>query len=117
MGRILSLENIPILGPIVKRIDQEGESFFEAGRTLVEFLRRMARSIRANNFDEVRCCYDPAFQGRRLGLTECVRDSEWDGISRMVFRADETLITAQLAADEWRAWFADFQEIETVELH
>src|SRR5260370_42626627 len=68
MGSIISLEQIPFLGPICRRIDQEGAAFFESGRPLISFLRRMGRSLQQREVTALHHFYHTAFTGTGLGL-------------------------------------------------
>ena len=117
MGRIISLEQIPFLGPICRRIDQEGAAFFESGRTLISFLSRMGRSLKQGEMTELHHFYDAAFAGKRLGLNEFSPVSERDGICRVQFRPADLVVNRQCAIDEWKAYLGGFRQIEELSLH
>ena len=59
----LNLERIPIVGSICKRIDREGEQFFQSGRTLVRFLERFACILKQRKLAELDDLYCGSFQG------------------------------------------------------
>src|SRR5258708_39468008 len=117
MGSIISLEQIPFLGPICRRIDQEGAAFFESGRTLISFLSRMGRSLKQGEMTELHHFYDAAFAGKRLGLNEFSPVSERDGICRVQFRPADLVVNRQCAIDEWKAYLGGFRQIEELSLH
>src|SRR5215472_12478127 len=101
MGRILDVQRIPLLRSICKRIDREGEAFFEGGRAMVEFLSRLALALKQRRIDELPLLYDPGFAGKKLGLTEFAPGAERDGIRHVHLRSAPEVATAESAIDEW----------------
>jgi hypothetical protein len=117
MGRILDVQRIPLLRSICKRIDREGEAFFEAGRALVEFLSRLGLALKQRRIGDLPLFYDPVFAGKKLGLTEFAPGAERDGIRHIQFRSATETVTAESAIDEWKAYLAQFRQIEELSLH
>jgi ASPIC and UnbV/FG-GAP-like repeat len=117
MGRIMDVERIPILGPLCRRIDREGEYFFESGRMLVNFLNRLAGSLKQSRMADLPSFYDQGFQGKKLGLMDLSPGPEIDGIGRSAFRPSDIVINSHLAAAEWHAYMAGFSHIEELALH
>ena len=117
MGRIINLENIPILGSILKRIDREGELFFQSGQLIVNTLDQLAAALRRGDVSLLHTFYDPDFAGPTLGLTKPGLTSERDGICSAQFLPGSIAVTAREAIDEWTSYLAGFKQIDELRLH
>src|SRR5260221_311519 len=87
-------------------IERSGEEFFQAGRRIVDWLDRFARTLRAPQTSDLDLVYSSGFTGSPLGLTRPLPSLERDGIAEFHFYSDSSSIGKKQAMDEWPAYKA-----------
>ena len=113
----MNLERIPLLGPICKTVDRNGEDFFLSGRLLVAWLGHLGSCLREKQFHEVETLYSPTFTGRLLGINHTHPVSERDGIQVSEIRSPEASVTVADALEEWKDYINGFEQIEELSIH
>src|SRR4029453_15360205 len=69
------------------RLDLQGREFFETGRGAIDFLDRLARTLRDGDLAAAERFYSPDYQGSSLGLGNLRRVGEKDGVTTSGFAA------------------------------
>lgn len=117
MGRIINLEHVPFVGSLLKRIDREGDVFFQSGQLVVNTLDQLALDLRRGNVNQLHNFYDATFGGRKLGLNAYGPGSDRDGICSVEFLGGPEMVTAEQAIGEWTTYITRFKHIEELHLH
>ncbi len=110
-GHILARAAVPDF------IEKDGETFFQTGRRIVNWLDHFGKSLRKLPASDLELFYCSSFCGTSLGLTKLDAARERDGIRELRFTSDNRLGSTKDALNEWKAYIDSFVETEEFALH
>ncbi len=110
-GHILARAAVPDF------IEKDGETFFQTGRRIVNWLDHFGKSLRKLPASDLELFYCSSFCGTSLGLTKLDAARERDGIRELRFTSYNRLGSTKDALNEWKAYIDSFVETEEFALH
>jgi hypothetical protein len=98
-------------------IEQDGETFFQTGRLVVETLKRFIATIQSGELSTLRWFYSSQFSGSRLGLNHLALDSVKDDVRIYRSFSDDRPCNRDEAVAEWTSYVGGFSATEEIALH
>ncbi|MEM6455388.1 MAG: CRTAC1 family protein [Acidobacteriota bacterium] len=98
-------------------VDQDGQTFFEAGRDGVLALEDFSDALVAGDESTALAVLADDFSGQPLGLNNLRQVEDDDGIRILQFTGGEQKLSRDEAIAEWRDYVSRFSEIEDMGLH
>jgi hypothetical protein len=102
---------------MVSHVDNEGETYFDLGRQVVDTLDKFACAAKDHDLKTIKGLLAANYRGESLGLTTPVLIEKKDGVERWEFRRGTVIDTGESALSEWQSYLASFSSIETAGLH
>ena len=102
---------------MIKRIDQTGLRFYNAGSEIVNYLNQLSRAMMDRDESRIRDFFSSRFQGTSLGLTKLHLTGERDGIQHLRLVTEKRSQNREEALAEWRAYLSSFESIEEIGFH
>ena len=102
---------------MIKRIDQTGLRFYNAGSGITTTLNQLARALCARDTSRIQEFFSPRFRGSSLGLLRHQLVEEKDGICKFRISGENKALDRDGALQEWYAYLNSFEAIEEVGLH
>jgi hypothetical protein len=106
-----------IAGLFFKSIENNGEEFFQTGRSVVKTLQEIADCLKSLQFSKLEQFYSSGFTGANLGLNRLALQQERDNIRIHRFVGGEALDSSHSAMLEWRAYVESFDHTEEIAMH
>jgi hypothetical protein len=99
----------------VRNLDRQGETFFQAGRSIVTTLETLAQQLQRQDFTPAGDLYASSFAGRGFSASDLRHEAHY--IRRGTFHPASPLSGREEAVREWRIYLHPFSHVEQLSLH